>query len=742
MEPVDGNLPPRAAVIPLALGSAAIVLTSVLYLRAGAPSTGDSCSHFAEIMIVASNLKQGQTDFWFPGGNLGYPLFTGYPPLPAATMGAVVAATEFFIDPLFLFKLSIIGLLALLLPSWYLGGRWLGLDRLQALSFSLLILLVRDFTETGLGPAGILGKGLYTQLWATVLAPLSIGSLYRYLHRRDIPYAVPVLLLSVTILSHLFVGYLCGVAGILLATVSFREVKVRLLRFAAVSGVAAFLIGFWLVPFLANQSWLAGIPVPNERFDGYGLPKMAAALFAGELFDAQRVAVVSLLALLGLLLRPRAEDVVVVRTFAALAVLCLTLALGPATWGEGYRKLPLHGSMEVYRYVAGLQLAGLYFAARGAAAVARLLLQIALRNPRIGKEPVRGRTVAVLVGAAFTLVLVQRLFILHGSLKVFDPKHPDFSRLVEEVSRGEGRFVCDKRLQTGDPIHYNLLPTLARRPQLQSYGRGYLDTPSVYPVVNFSFRPEELRLFNVRHLIALAPLQSTSGLGKPWNRGDYHLYEVDGESGYFDFVQVPCVISARTFNEVRETSRRMALFLYARGQLPRIQFDPGSPPGPRVEQISPDQCRLTIDGKTVVPSGKPEFVAAKLLSLAPPGPRSRSRLHDEQVRTNEYRVTADVPAGPSETLLLKVSHHPYWSATVDDQPVRIEAMAPGLMAVEVPPGSHEVRFRFRNPTWQKGWVLISGLLAAALAIVPQRERLVRLLRQGGAPSSAPPNPPT
>jgi hypothetical protein len=98
-------------------------------------------------------------------------------------------------------------------------------------------------------------------------------------------------------------------------------------------------------------------------------------------------------------------------------------------------------------------------------------------------------------------------------------------------------------------------------------------------------------------------------------------------------------------------------------------------------------------------------------------PASRSRVVEAGSAPNEYRALVDAvggdAAGGDEKLLLKVSYHPGWQAWVDGLQTEIDHAAPNLMAISVPRGRHEVRFRYRNPAYQK--LLFAGSLGGVLA---------------------------
>lgn len=82
------------------------------------------------------------------------------------------------------------------------------------------------------------------------------------------------------------------------------------------------------------------------------------------------------------------------------------------------------------------------------------------------------------------------------------------------------------------------------------------------------------------------------------------------------------------------------------------------------------------------------------------------------------RLVLDVEAASDGLLVLSEIHHPYWSATVDGEPVEVLRVDFALRAVPVPAGSHRVEMTFRDPyvtygTWGSlaGALLLAGFLA-------------------------------
>jgi hypothetical protein len=108
---------------------------------------------------------------------------------------------------------------------------------------------------------------------------------------------------------------------------------------------------------------------------------------------------------------------------------------------------------------------------------------------------------------------------------------------------------------------------------------------------------------------------------------------------------------------------------------------------------------------------------------APAGSAGTARL----VRTDSERVVASATASRRSLLVLTDVHYPGWKARVDGKPAPIERVDYLLRGVAVPPGRHEVEFRYEPLSWRIGWIVSAISLAAlaAVAAVGVRRRRVQ-----------------
>ena len=119
-----------------------------------------------------------------------------------------------------------------------------------------------------------------------------------------------------------------------------------------------------------------------------------------------------------------------------------------------------------------------------------------------------------------------------------------------------------------------------------------------------------------------------------------------------------------------------------------------------------------------------EVVLLEELPSFPPAaqPRDRATAQPTVVHFSVNEVAIEVTAPRAGLLVCSESNMNGWTATVDDRPARIFDANYAFRAVEVPQGSHVVRFRYRAPGFRAGLAITAIALIAALAGLLVRPR--------------------
>jgi hypothetical protein len=207
--------------------------------------------------------------------------------------------------------------------------------------------------------------------------------------------------------------------------------------------------------------------------------------------------------------------------------------------------------------------------------------------------------------------------------------------------------------------------------------------------------PADYQMFNVRYLILPSDRQPSVPATLIASSGRQRLYEVK-TSGYFQVVDRAAPVSANRTDMLAATRSFMQSHLASRNVYPGVTFAGGSAPAPTFTGSDP-------------PAGAPGRVLAQ------------SATPDDGV------FAAKVQANRPSVMLLKATFDPRWTATVDGRSVKPTMMAPSLVGVEVPPGTHDVRFKYRPYSHYALLLTIGALTLLGLALVPRREALAQRL---------------
>jgi hypothetical protein len=93
----------------------------------------------------------------------------------------------------------------------------------------------------------------------------------------------------------------------------------------------------------------------------------------------------------------------------------------------------------------------------------------------------------------------------------------------------------------------------------------------------------------------------------------------------------------------------------------------------------------------------------------------------DQVANMPERRAFRVRSPTGGRFTLAEQHFPGWRAAVDGKPVPIERWRGAFQAVEVPPGEHEVEFRYRAPGLAAGaWISLVSILLGMAALLRRR----------------------
>jgi hypothetical protein len=699
---------PRAQVSLVAMST----IFNLWVLRAEtlpAQNLNDSAVHLQMVRWALMKIHQGRIPFdgWYPLLGLGSAHFHHYQSLPHI----LTAYIALFFGPERAFHWTLYLLLCLWPVCVYASARLLGwgpwVSALSAVVAPLLVSSPGHGYEYG--SYVWLGYGVWSQLWAMWLLPLSWGLSWRAVSR-GVLIAPAALVTALTIASHYMTAYLALLAIGIWVLVKPSEMLRRLGR-AALVGAGALLAASWvIVPLLIDSKYVIRSVFAQNTFfyDSFGAKKILGWLFTGRLYDDGRLPVVTLLVGIGgAVCLTRFRDDERARVLLGAWTLSLLLFFGRPTLGPVLKLLPGSGDLFLHRYVMGVHLAGIFLAGVGTVWVGELLIWLGRRIiPDIGPaELAAGLAIVALVvllpawrERAGYAQGAEPLIRYQLSQDATDGR--DLSALIDEAKRlGGGRIYAGTRANWGQEYLVASVPVYAYLLNRDADAIGYRNrTGSMSADVEGYFdesNPAHYNLFNVRYLILPArrrpPVQATM----IDHRGLHTLWTVP-TSGYFQIIDTRGAITADRTNLATRVRPFLASSLLSKGIHPLLAFA-GAPPA------SPT---ASPDSNLVGPPGRVEFQSDHLA-----------------YGSFSARVTANRPA----VVMLKSSYDPRWKVLVDGSERPKQIIAPSFVGTRISPGVHSVVFRYEPFDNYPFLFTVGGLALLALAIEPPlvRRRLAR-----------------
>jgi hypothetical protein len=695
---------------PLALVGLACAFCLVI-LRGETMKTvnlSDSAFHLQMARWASDQISEGRVplDGWYPYLSLGSAHFHHYQSLPHTLTAYAAQVTGAGVQTTYLWILYL--LLALWPISVYLGARLLAFGRWTAAAAAAVSPLAVSASSYGYEHSSYTfqGYGIYSQLWAMWLLPITWGLTWRAVTSGRY-YAASAFALALTMAFHFITGYLAVLTVGVWVLVAGPGLVRRIGR-AAVVVLGSVLIAAWvLVPLIGDAKWTTRSEFYTGTIfnDSYGAQKVLGWLFTGDLFDMGRFPVVSLLLAAGVAsCISRARTDIHARALLGTFGLSLVLFFGRATLGPVIDLLPGFKDVQIHRFVMGVQLAGILLAGVGLGWLLRLAYTLASRFTPVHRALAAGAAaVAVAVGVLAPGWTERADYDLRGATLIRQQQAADATdgrdvdRLVEIVkTRGDGRVYSGLRSNWGIDYKVGAVQVhawLADR-RVDAIGFTFRTIASLSNDTEASFdetSPAQHEMFNVRYLILASDHEPSVPAKLVASGGRHRLWEVQ-TSGYLQVVDRAAAVAADRTDLAQSTSSFMRSDLASRGIYPGVAFAGAGAPPP------------TFAGPTP-PVGKAGNVLAQAATL------------------QDGIFGGTVEASRPAVVLLKATYDRRWTATVDGRPVKPVMMAPSLVGVDVQPGRHEVRFAYR-PYDRYPLLLAVGFVALlGLVVVPRRQAL-------------------
>ena len=664
------------------------------------PSNNDDANHFVYVQRASEAFARGENpfDFWTPEMELGFAPFVYYQHLPHLAVVALHRALFGLVDILTLFNgVRWLRLVTLPLTVWW-SLRRMGAPAPAAVVAGAAAGLISGDARFGLEYDSFVwrGWGMYTQLWAAHLAFLSLAALHELLASgRGVVRAVVVL--SALVLSHLIYAYMTAISAVVLLVflgLRDRAWRIRVLRLGVTAVAVAVVTSYMWLPFLADRAYLNVTQpyLPRVRFDSFGIGPILGWLAGGDLLDHARLPVLTLLLAVGIGVAIRQRERLATLALALLAV-WVVLWSGRTTLGPLASLLPFSNGLHVHRFVGSVEIAAIVLIGVGAAAIWRVA--------RADAAPRRALAAGALLSALLAPALVERADYYGWNTRwmtetrdaiardrdagavvsalqdlplarTYAGLSNDWSESLEFVSFNSARFA--------DLLNFERLPRVAK-PYASLALNGDL---------TFHFDDRSAAMYdvlNARYAVARTGAAVPSFFFPMRTIGRYTIYGAP-TSGWAAF-------AASTTRETVTTDEK--LFFRAR--------DWFLGDGPRTRAFVRYDYPATTDRVT---SGSRTWCA-------------NGRIAYERAQRDSLDILAGCES--ASTVVLKITYHPNWRVTVDDNVVETFMISPGFIGLELPAGQHFISARYVS-TPLKTPLLIAGALALT-GLVAFRRRLVR-----------------
>ena len=693
---------------PLVLVGGAVVfnLVSLAAERLPVSAANDGPQHQLMIRWARDRIVDGHLPFdgWYSYLGFGSPHFRHYQSLPHIVAGAF--ATVFGSPRVYQWSLYLV------LATWpvcvYWSGRIVRASRWTcAIAALICLLVVSDPTnrvgfEFGAYTRG--GYGVWSQLFGMWLLPLALALTWRAVNERG-SFVLPALALAALVASHFLTGYLAVLVIGTWVLVSPRGFVRRAARTAVVLA-GAFVVGIWaILPPLADAKWSSRQEWLLNSFytDSYGPNRVLGWLVRGEIFDAGRRPLITLLAAVGVAACIKHWDDLRARALLLFAGLSLVLYMGRSVVGPVLDLLPVGEDILLHRYIIGVHLAGVFLAGVGGAwlssvavgALAGLVADPPRKRPgaMITKREYAAACVLAVGVVALMPAWTERWRFNASSAQAIAAQRitdatdgQDVGALIEVAKqRGDGRLYAGVSERSGEAYTVGGAQVYRIIADHAADGVGYtertLSIPSNVERLFDETKPANYELFNVRYVLRVGEGDIPVPHEAVATRGRHTLWKLE-TSGYLDVVD-----TSGSITTTRTTlGRDMMTFLQSEAASDRVY--------PTVAYEGEPAAPATISGER--PRSKP------------------GRVTDQFARVRDGVFGGEIDARRPSVVLLKASFDPRWQITVDGKRVAPQMIAPGFVGAPVQAGSHTVRFVYSPLPWY--WALFAIALLGALAL--------------------------
>lgn len=688
--------------VPIAMNAVALS-PEVLY---PVPNVNDDAEHVLMTERSSEALATGENplDVWVPQLELGFPQLLYYQHLAHLT---VVVVDRVLLERLPL--RTVFDLVRyLLLVTFPLTVLWsmrrMGFSTSAAAVAAAASSLLSGSFRYGFEYDSYIwrGLGLFTQIFGMHLAFISLALLDRLI-RSGRGVIVTAVSCAALVLGHLIYAYMIGIGTVALAIIGLRPANAlpRLLRLAAVSGIALVLTSYFVIPFFLQAGYLNISPyLERPKFDGFGAATVLGWLATGDLLDHGRLPVLTALLAMGLGIAVLRRDALALR-MAAFGCVLLALYFGRPTFGGLIDLLPMHEGLLLHRFIGGFDLAAIPLIGVGGG----FLFDQASRRLPVWPAALAGALLILVLGPALGerwSFYADNTSWLRQTSAALDAD-PDARAVMDRIAMARpGRAYAGLRANWGATLDFGLpfnsvhVNNLFADRGIDALAAPYRDA-SLNSDVLWDFNDQDLasyRLFNVDYVVASHDVSLPIAFAVILDTPRYVLYAAPG-GGYAQYIGV---------SRREHFATQADLFVAERAFVRAGNFADGS--------------FIRFDYRDA---------GARAPYAGPVPPCAGGQILSERAAAARFDLVARCDT--ASAMVLKVTYHPNWQVSIDGRAVPTYMVSPSYVGIDVPAGRHVIVAQYRSLPLKSAlfWLGIATLLA--LVAWSGRARLMGILRR-------------
>ena len=525
--------------------------------------------------------------------------------------------------------------------------------------------------------------------------------------KSDIFFAI--IFLTLTTAGHLGVGIMGFLSLIPFLFLDLKKFNIisRFKRLAIIYLGTIFLLSYWIIPVLLNNNYhIISFWDPIWKFDSYGWYEVVRQYFMGEIFDWERLPIITILVTIGffsLLLNSRLFP------FALLFAFWILMYFGRTTWNGAIDLIPGMRDFHQHRFIVGIQIASLFLLPAGLEYLFQALSKIItllFSNLKLIIKNVIFYFLSLIMISTFAYITVKKTWdyaVLNNKWIYEANTAYEYDEKNFQDVTGRLDMLPPARIYAGRPGNWGKNFRLGSTQLYMLFGALNYDISQFLPETwsplseneqNFDERTvEDYDLLNIRYIVADKNHDFTDKASLDKKYGPFELYTVP-TTGWFDVVTSPMFVTSDKTDYINIVHLWFTSYARRWKMYPLISVEkkPNIPDGMQKILKMKDEVSY-LDFTAGDAKGKNIFSDYPFVF---PEATPSGKISNEKVERQTYSGTVEVPDNcKSCFIMFKMSYHPNWTVKLDGQPVEKYAVFPFYLAVPAGPGSHKIEFTYQ-----------------------------------------------